>query len=222
MRDDICMCRSYPDMSKSKGQCSVRYVEGNPASFNTLLKLSKQKIDSIVLAGLEDLPPKLADAQLISSLIQIQEAASTKWKDKTGFTVVSPLNFTETKQVADHLISEGKSLPVPISLDVLLPAELASGILVQVTGAPVLDVIFKDLMSEPGSEIFIRHAAEFGLVGKGPIKTYEVADILRRHGETFLGCVAFITHLSPAPFQDTQGRQELCYGPSWNERVCVH
>ena len=86
-----------------------------------------------MLAGLEDLPPKIADAQLLSSLIQIEEVANAHWEDKTGFNVVSPVNFPETKLVAEHLIEQGKiGLDVPIELDVILPISLSSGVLVQV------------------------------------------------------------------------------------------
>ena len=124
---------------------------------------------------------------MISSLIQIQEVASHVWKDKSGFNVVSPLNSTETKQVADHLIEVGKSLPVPIALDVLLPSELASGLLVQVAGTPILNLVFRDLIGDDGTELYLRDAADFRLIGRGPLKAYEVSDMVRQHGETFLG-----------------------------------
>ena len=124
---------------------------------------------------------------MISSLIQIQEVANVHWEDKTGFSVVSPLNFIETKKVGDHLIEEGGTLPVPISLDVLLPSEMASGVLVQVAGAPMLDALFKDLLRDQGCEIYLRDPAEFSLIGRGPVKAHEVADLVRRFDETFLG-----------------------------------
>lgn len=168
-------------------ECTLSYIDGNPASARTLEKLKSQKIDSIVLAGLEDRYPKIADAQLISTLIQLQEMATSRWEDKSGFTVVSPLNFTETKQVADHLISEGRNLPTPIDLEVLIPVELAGGILVQVARSPVLDMVFGELLTSDGAEIYLRYPAEFDFTNKDHAKIYEIEDAIRMHGETFIG-----------------------------------
>ena len=59
------MYSSWPEEAKVKGtNCRLTYLDGNPASFSTLKKLSKRKIDCVVLAGLEDLSPKIADAQV--------------------------------------------------------------------------------------------------------------------------------------------------------------
>ena len=89
--------------------------------------------------------------------------------------------------MADHLIEVGRSMSVPIALDVLLPSELASGLLVQVAGAPILNLVFKDLIGDNGVELYLRDAEDFHLIGRGPLKAHEVSDMVRQHSETFLG-----------------------------------
>ena len=86
---------------------------------------------SISLRGRRD---AFSVVQLLSTLIQIQEMANECWEDKTGFNVVSPVNFSETQLVAKHLIEEGnRTLQVPMHLDMILPKNLSSGVLVQVS-----------------------------------------------------------------------------------------
>lgn len=58
------VARAHGDKQKTNGNCHLRYIEGNPNSFKTLQMLKPHKLDSIVLAGLEDLPPRVADAQV--------------------------------------------------------------------------------------------------------------------------------------------------------------
>jgi len=156
----------------------------------------------VILAGLEDLDPKVADAQVISSLIQIQEAVSMYWTDKRGFNLVSPVNSSETRIVAENMVAmSNAAFNIPINLDMVIPTQLSSGVLIQVNpllarlsdmlakvaGYPHLNLVFKSLLNGPGSELYIRGLEVFDLVGRGKVKAYEVADLARTHGETFLG-----------------------------------
>lgn len=49
---------------KSIGKCSAVFHQGNPASFRLLSKMDLTSIDSIVLAGLEELDADTSDAQV--------------------------------------------------------------------------------------------------------------------------------------------------------------
>lgn len=125
--------RSIENHERHHGHCKITYVQGDPTSYKTLKDLRKRKVDSIVFAGLEDQPADAADAQLISSLIQIQEVANGHWMDKKGFNVVSPVHCSETQFVARQLVKKRKGgMRVPIVLDLISKADLSSGVLVQV------------------------------------------------------------------------------------------
>eukprot|EP00210_Caulerpa_lentillifera_P005664 g5417.t1 len=214
---------SHVDKQKTNGNCQLQYIHGSPSSFRTLESLKSHKVDSIVLAGLEDLPARVADAQFVSSLIQIQEVANVYWEDKTGFSVVGSVKDVKTEQVIKHLISEGRTLPVPIDAAVILPTELSSGILVQVAGYPKLDQVFKDLLDDAGSELYIRTAEEFGLVGRGPIKISAVSDVVRHHNETFLGILRDSETFDVAPdattdHEFTESEKLVVLAESFNPR----
>lgn len=70
--------------------------------------------------------------QVISSLMQIQDLASAQ-NLESSIHVVAPITNPKNEEVANHLISEGQKVGMKCSTDLILPSELSSGVLTQVS-----------------------------------------------------------------------------------------
>eukprot|EP00803_Ostreobium_quekettii_P003897 evm.model.scf_1298.2 EVM.evm.TU.scf_1298.2 scf_1298:4839-10953(-) len=183
------VCSKRPSFWRKKHRnVRVRYVEGNPASFCVLEKAGLHKCDSIIMAGLQDIDANTADAQVLSTVLQIEDLNSKRMEAKP-IHVVATINQPRTKDVANHLVGASRKNGSRSSLDLLLPAELSSGVLTQVAAQPRLLHVVRDLMNASKIELYIRHCKDYELTGRGAISWQDVTDAVRANGETAIGFI---------------------------------
>ncbi|GMH41923.1 hypothetical protein BSKO_09842 [Bryopsis sp. KO-2023] len=176
------------NLPKNAGACRVKFLEGNPSSYRMLSRVGLDSMDSVVLSGFGDMTAATADAQVISSLMQVQDLA-TKASREVPIHVVAPVNNPKSQEVAESLVSEGIRERMPCTMDLILPEEMSSGVLTQVAAVPRLDMVFKDLLDSQGVELYIRDPSLYSLIGRGSTVWRDVMDVVRGAGETAIGYI---------------------------------
>eukprot|EP00803_Ostreobium_quekettii_P010129 evm.model.scf_531.3 EVM.evm.TU.scf_531.3 scf_531:13935-21183(-) len=177
-----------PSWGQRHHNIRVHFVEGSPASFRALEEAGLHDSDSVIVAGLQELDASTADAQVLSTVLQIEDLSSKTTRTKP-LHVVATINEPRTKEVATHLVAEANRTGVRSSVDLLLPDELSSGVLTQVAAQPKLSHVVQDLMNPSKMEMYIRNCTDYGLMGRGAITWHEAAEAVRANGETAIGYI---------------------------------
>ncbi|KAL0031396.1 hypothetical protein WJX79_008726 [Trebouxia sp. C0005] len=207
------------DLPSECGNCCCRHFEGSVASRQVLLKAGVADADAVILRmPLHSLADNDADAQVVASLIQLQDLAVESGRT-TPLHVVAPVRHPRTIELINYITSHShkaagnsrkdfgavKALTanqrgtkgregrqgVVMDVDVLLPDELLSGLLTQVSVQPELLSVMNDLFDAQGAEIYLRHPSRYDLSTNSnqPVTFSEVSEVARQHQETAVGYV---------------------------------
>lgn len=127
----------------------------------------------IVLACSDNLAPQPADTQTLVTLLHLREIATAT--GKRGI-LVSEMADIRNRQLA----------AVTRADDFVVSNRLVSLMLAQASESQFTSAIFKDLLDEDGSEIYMR-PIENVISTERPADFYTIIEACRRHGETAFG-----------------------------------
>ena len=127
----------------------------------------------IVLACSDHLAPQPADTQTLVTLLHLREIATAT--GKRGI-LVSEMADIRNRQLA----------AVTRADDFVVSNRLVSLMLAQASESQFTSAIFKDLLDEDGSEIYMR-PIENVISTERPVDFYTIIEACRRHGETAFG-----------------------------------
>ncbi|KAL0038546.1 hypothetical protein WJX77_010122 [Trebouxia sp. C0004] len=153
------------DLPSECGNCCCRHLEGSVASRQVLLEAGVAEADAVILRmPLHSLADNDADAQVVASLIQLQDLALESGRT-TPLHVVAPVRHPRTIELRGR---DGK-----------------------VSEQPKLLSVMNDLFDAQGAEIYLRHPSRYNLPTNSntPMTFSEVSEIARQHQETALGYV---------------------------------
>jgi len=136
--------------------CRLNHVKGDPTSAASLRKLDPSSYSSLVWLQPEG-GGESADSSLLVSFLAVQQALRDA--DSGGPTprLVAEVSSPSMKEL---ILSRG------CTGDLLLPAELASGVLVQFALQPALNTVYSELLAAEGKEIFIAPASLYAAPGE--------------------------------------------------------
>jgi hypothetical protein len=141
-----------------------------PSAVGTLLST---KPDSIVLLAGHEVSPETADAETLLLLALIE-----KYCTQTGvhFAVISELRLAEHRALAK----------ATVVTDFIISSNLTALLLSQISQERQLAAVFRDLLDEDGSELYLKPAAHYIKLHK-PVKLYTVAAAVAAKSEVFIG-----------------------------------
>lgn len=193
-------------------------LRGHPASQATLSQLKWQEVDTVVIAGLSGRQADSADAQVVASIIQLQQLLRQLPARRTPLRVVACISHPSTRQVVEDMTGSQLGEAPLLITHLLNPDELLSGILAQVASEPELNLVYNGLLSSSsGCELRLRPAAHYDLGSSSSTevadeaakiypdldKTWDaVAERVRDAGDTAIGILSVNGKLAMAPDAD--------------------
>ncbi|GFR42454.1 hypothetical protein Agub_g3361 [Astrephomene gubernaculifera] len=218
---------------KKQAQLKVSTVVGDPRTRGSLSEAEVQEADAVILTGLDDVRPDLADAQALSTLLQLQALLQTQpaQQSQRPLNLVCGVTDPRVRDIMECIIavnsygggsssSDGSGAVAPrrgLILDNITPHEVMAGALAQVASEPRLSGVFQDLYSPEGVEVYMRSPAVLGLPYNQPLSWQEVQDKGRMGSVTVIGVVRGSTPI-PAPVTFTStvaASRNSSSGGSW-------
>ncbi len=152
----------------------VGFVHANTTDRRTLEGLRPESYDHLILLSYSDtLTSQEADARTLITLLHLRHMAE---KSGRKFSVVSEMldirnrNLAEVARADDFIVSD----------------KLVSLMLAQVSENKYLNAVFTDVFAPEGSEIYLKPAENFILLGR-PVNFYTVLESARRQGALAIG-----------------------------------
>lgn len=151
----------------------MKLLDGDYTVTSDLERIDVMTYDNIVILGCDWLPsPEEADARTILGFMMLRNLLA----DKTD----------PPKVLMELLDPENHSLFTNSHEEVILSPLILSHILAHVALMPELNLVFKELFSSGGAEIYLRPCSRYDLVAKS-LNFLEIQKQVSRHGEIALG-----------------------------------
>lgn len=153
---------------------TAEYHKGDPTNRQLLDTLDVGTYDYvIVLANSDTLSEQEADAATLMTLLHLRDIA-----DRGGhhFAIVSEMLDVRNRALAEITRAD----------DFIVSSELISLMLTQVSENKHLNAVFADLFDPEGSEVYLKPAANYVVLGQ-PVSFYTVIEAARRRGEVAFG-----------------------------------
>ncbi|MCP4134579.1 MAG: hypothetical protein GY754_26635 [bacterium] len=167
-------------LQKKYPKIKMKIIQCNPLMIKDLEKARLEKYDNVILLTQADDDTEKIDSTTITTLLLIKEIFSV-YEKKTG-TVVT------TQLITEVMNSENLELVVKTGVnDSIITYKMVSKILAQLAENPNILMVYNDLFSEAGSEIYLKSP---DLYIKELPETMTVADIIalvQKRGELFIG-----------------------------------
>ncbi len=128
----------------------------------------------IVLCYSDDLPVQKADAKTLVTLLHLRDIESKAGTNK--YSIVSEMLDVRNRELA----------AVTQADDFIVSENLTSLLVAQVTENRDLRAVFDDVFDADGSEIYLRPASEYVVLGK-QMSFWHVVEAARRRGEVAIG-----------------------------------
>jgi voltage-gated potassium channel Kch len=128
----------------------------------------------IVLCYADDLPVQKADAKTLVTLLHLRDIEAKSGANR--YSIVSEMLDVRNRELAE--ITEAD--------DFIVSENLTSLLVAQVTENRDLRAVFDDIFDSDGSEIYLRPASDYVLLGK-PMTYWHVIESARRRGEVAIG-----------------------------------
>eukprot|EP01024_Parvocaulis_polyphysoides_P002027 TRINITY_DN10611_c0_g1_i2.p1 TRINITY_DN10611_c0_g1~~TRINITY_DN10611_c0_g1_i2.p1 ORF type:complete len:206 (+),score=20.83 TRINITY_DN10611_c0_g1_i2:1-618(+) len=157
--------------------------------------------DTVVLAG-ENLADEEGDgdAQVVSTVIQLRYLSEEHGRPEAPLHVVAAIHNHRTQELIDQVICQGAPGSRPkmkargisftsdlISVDLLQPQALNSGLMTQVAAQPELIRVIDDFFHAGEVDMYLRDPGQFGLQRWQKMSWAQVQEVVRQNGETALG-----------------------------------
>jgi len=157
-----------------KDGVALKYTVTDTRDRHALEALGAASYDRIIVLACSDfLAPQPADTQTLVTLLHLREIATAT--GKRGI-LVSEMADIRNRQLA----------AVTRADDFVVSNRLVSLMLAQASESQFTSAIFKDLLDEDGSEIYMR-PIENVISTERPVDFYTIIEACRRHGETAFG-----------------------------------
>lgn len=161
-------------------QCSdiknqqLAFRQGDATNRHILDQLAIDTYDHIIVLSYSDnLDKQEADSLTLITLLHLRDIA-----ERTGYTpaIVSEMLDPHNRELAEVTRAD----------DFIVSDRLISLLLAQISEHKQLNAVFTDIFDPEGSEIYLKPAADYVLLGI-PLNFYTVVEAARRHEEIALG-----------------------------------
>ena len=135
--------------------------------------LLDKKANNILLLNDSSQEPEASDSQTLLRLILLRDIA-----DKTNqhFAITTEMRSVENQQLASQARVD----------DFVIGSNFASLLMAQISEDPRLAPMITDLLDESGSELYMKPAAEYVVIGE-EVDSYILTESAARKGEIYLG-----------------------------------
>jgi voltage-gated potassium channel Kch len=161
-------------LSIASTNLAVEYGRIDTTSRIALEALDIPRYDHVLVLGYSDLlAPQPTDTSTLVTLLHLRKIADAAG---THINVVSEMVDVRNRELAEVTRAD----------DFVVSNKLVSLMLAQASENDALGAIFDDLLDEEGSEIYMRPAADYVVLGM-PVNFYTVTQAARERGEVALG-----------------------------------
>jgi voltage-gated potassium channel Kch len=128
----------------------------------------------IVLCYADDLPVQKADAKTLVTLLHLRDIEAKSGSNR--YSIVSEMLDLRNRELAEITQAD----------DFIVSENLTSLLVAQVTENRDLRPVFDDIFDSDGSEIYLRPASDYVVLGR-PLSYWHVVEAARRRGEVAIG-----------------------------------
>ncbi|KAK9797001.1 hypothetical protein WJX73_002827 [Symbiochloris irregularis] len=203
----ICECPPS-DMPQGKvNGIEFNFLPGYPHNTSCLEEAGTRSADAIIIGPADNLSDKEADAQLLSTIMVIQDILLDDLKHGSRKStrpnsqpthIVGVIRCAESVRVANYLVRD--LAENTMTAELLQPDELVSGLIAQVAIEPDLALVLPLLIdSWEGTQARLREPSELGVTDMHPTSFAEVAERAAMFGEVAIGFVTRAGSLVMAP-----------------------
>ncbi|HEX9988147.1 MAG TPA: NAD-binding protein [Chloroflexia bacterium] len=153
---------------------AIEFQLGDPTSRKVLNALHVENYQHvIVLSDLDAGDPQRADTRTLMVLLQLRDIEA-QLGDK--FSIVSEMLDDRNRELADVTRAD----------DFIVSDKLVSLMMSQISENKYLGDLFTDILNTEGSEIYLKPAKDYVLLGR-PVNFYTVVEAARRRGHVAIG-----------------------------------
>ena len=163
--------RTTLEKAARKRSIHLQYCEGNPHDEEVLLALARLT-SHIVVLGDHTMDPEEADMETILTLLNLRDIRK-RYDLSFNITVEMQLEHNQ------RLVGRGDHT------DFLVASSMSSLILAQLAESPELLSVFREILSNKGSELYLKNVGRLGLVGTHTVGS--LRQVMLRHGCILLG-----------------------------------
>jgi len=152
---------------------AVAYETGDTADRRTLEALRIETYKHVIVLAYDHVEPQQADARTLVTLLHLRDIA-----DRFGhpFSIVSEMLDVRNRALAEVTKAD----------DFIVSDKLVSLMLAQISENKELNAVFTDIFDPEGSEIYLKLAANYVVIGE-PVNFYTVVEAARLRGEVAIG-----------------------------------
>ncbi len=163
--------RNALEKAAKKRSIRLQYCEGNPHDEEVLLELARLTSHIVVLSD-HTMDPEEADMETILTLLNLRDIRK-RYDLSFNITVEMQLEHNQ------RLVGRGDHT------DFLVASSMSSLILAQLAESPELISVFREILSNKGSELYLKNVGRLGLVGTHTVGS--LRQVMLRHGCILLG-----------------------------------
>jgi hypothetical protein len=163
--------RTTLEKAARKRSIHLQYCEGNPHDEEVLLSLARLT-SHIVVLGDHTMDPEGADMETILTLLNLRDIRK-RYDLSFNITVEMQLEHNQ------RLVGRGDHT------DFLVASSMSSLILAQLAESPELLSVFREILSNKGSELYLKNVGRLGLAGTHTVGS--LRQVMLRHGCILLG-----------------------------------
>jgi ion channel POLLUX/CASTOR len=151
----------------------VRFVDGDTNDHEALLGLVAKGCNHLIVLAYPGIDIQEADSITLMSLIHLRDISE---KNKLNFSITTEMldinnrDLAKVAKVDDFIVSE----------------KLISLLLAQISENELLNPVFEDLLSESGSEIYLKNVEDYIRLS-GPVNFYTVLEAASRKNDLAIG-----------------------------------
>jgi len=161
------------DFGATLSNMELTCISANKSDRAFLDQLKVSSLDQVIILSRNDLPPNLADADTLATLLHMRDISEI---NKASFPIITEILDSRTQELARAARAD----------DFIVSDRLLSLMLAQISEKPELSVVFDEIFSPEGVELYIKPASLF-LVPDKPVSVNTVMEAGARRGETVVG-----------------------------------
>ena len=151
----------------------VSFLQGDTTDRRLLESINAADFDHVIAMSYAGLDVQEADAKTLITLLHLRDIAE---RDETPFSIVSEMLDLRNRELAN----------VAKVNDFIVSDHLISLMMAQMSDDSDLYEVFADLFDPEGSEIYMKPAGYYVVLGK-PVTFYTLVEAARRQGQTAIG-----------------------------------
>ncbi len=184
-------------VGKDLKKLTLKILAGDPTNPFDLTEIENGTYDSVLLVANDTLTPDEADARTVISLLMLRDLFEKKGPGQRP-RIISEILDTRTKD----LVSTDDSS------DFVVSSEMTSMLLAQVAEQRELNLVFADLFSPDGSEIYLKSTDRYVASGRS-VSWLTVQNVAKQFNEVAIGCY----RPGVDPLLNPSQQAALCFRP---------